>query len=339
MKQFLKPARWLVAIAGALCVVAVIVLAVFRTHGESREVRIAAQAAPPSGRFMVAGDVTMFVQEEGDAAAPAVVLIHGTGAWSETWRGTMKALAQAGFRAIALDLPPFGYSERPGSRRYERPDQARRILGALDALKLEHVILVGHSFGAGPTVEATLISPKRIRALVLVDAALGLQTPTAESGGLLSRLLQCQWLRDSLVATFLTNPRFTRRLLQAFIADASLATDERTAIYQQPLDIIGTTAAVGAWLPALLTPAPGSRSGDVLAYRSLAMPVYLIWGALDTVTPLQQAEHLQRITPGSNLLVMRNVGHIPQLEDAGQFNKLLLNTLAHYAGTPISAQQ
>ena len=76
-----------------------------------------------------------------------VVLIHGTAAWSELWRATIDALAAAGFHVIALDLPPFGFSDRPGD--YTRERQAARIDGVLDQLGVAPAIIVGHSFGAG----------------------------------------------------------------------------------------------------------------------------------------------------------------------------------------------
>ncbi len=329
MRFLLKLLRWLLGGAAIVLVVAAIALAIFRWQADGRETRIATEAAPPSGRYVRAHDIDMFVQEEGPADAPAVVFIHGTGAWSETWRPTLKAVAKAGFRAIAVDLPPFGYSTRPMSQRYERPDQAKRIIGVLDTLSLKQVILVGHSFGAGPTVEATLAAPGRVRALVLVDAALGLlpASTDANSNGLMQQLLNLQPLRDSLVATFLTNPQFTKRLVQSFIANPDLATDERTALYQQPLNVKGTTPAVGAWLPALLLPPNGARSSQIAAYQTLTMPVHIIWGALDTVTPLQQGEHIRKITPKATLAVMLDVGHIPQFEDAAQFNAVLLRFL------------
>lgn len=329
MRILLKALYGLLGIVTIALGVVALTLTVLRWQADGRETRPAAEAAPITGRYVRANDIQMFVQEEGAADAPAIVFIHGTGAWSETWRETMEAVAKAGFRAIAMDLPPFGYSERPATQRYERPDQAKRIIGALDTLKLDQVILVGHSFGAGPTVEATFTAPGRVRALVLVDAALGLRVSgePAESNRVVQNLLGVRPLRDSLVAAFLTNPRFTQRLLQSFIADPAVATDLRTALYQQPLNVTGTTPAVGAWLPALLTPTQGARSSQVSAYQSLAMPVYIIWGALDTVTPPQQGEHLQKITPRSEFALMRNVGHIPQIEDTAQFNAVLLRFL------------
>ena len=321
--------RWVFGIALVLAGVAIGVLLFFRWQADSRESRVAAEAAPKPGRYVRAADIELFVQEEGQAGAPAVVFIHGTGAWSETWRPAMKAVAAEGFRAIAIDLPPFGYSSRPATQRYDRPDQAQRIIAALDTLKLDTAILVGHSFGAGATVEAALMSPKRLRALILVDAALGLQATAAEAdpGVLVRALLGAKPLRDSLVAGFLTNPGFTKRLVQSFVADPAKVSDERAAVYQQPLYVKGTTSAVGAWLPTLLLPVTGAQSNVVSSYESLTMPVYLIWGALDSITPLAQAEHIKQIVPKAELSIMKNVGHIPQIEDATQFNALLVGLL------------
>lgn len=293
-----------------------------------REVHSARTVAPPGGRFVPAGDVALFVQELGPVDGVPVLLVHGTGAWSETWRDTMTRLAQAGFRAIAVDLPPFGYSDRPATAAYDKHAQGKRIVAALDGLGIDRAILVGHSFGGGPTVEAALLASDRVRALVLVDAALsvreaGAQAPAPSGAGLLAIVP----LRDALVATFLTNPLFTRKLLQTFVAHPGAATDARVAVYQRPLNIHGSTHAIGQWLPALLAPASAAASEDPASYRGLTMPVFIIWGDLDTITPLGQGERLAKITPGAQLSVMRNVGHIPQIEDAARFNELLASIL------------
>ncbi len=134
--------------------------------------------------------------------------------------------------------------------------------------------------------------------------------------------------RDSVVATFLTNPLFTRRLLQGFIDDPARATDAWVALYQRPLGVEGTTAAVGAWLPALIGPSTGAASENPATYRALTIPVYLIWGERDRITPLAQGEELARLVPGAELTVIKEVGHIPQIEDAAAFNEVLGKVIA-----------
>ena len=319
--------RWLAGLVAVAIVAAAAILAFFRLQAHERETHEAANVAPPTGRFVKAADVEIFVQEAGPADGPAVLFVHGTGAWSETWRAAMTAVAGAGFRAIAIDLPPFGYSGRPANDTYAPADQGRRIIGVLDALQIPRAALVGHSFGGGPTMEAVFDAPGRVRALVAVDVALGIDAPT-EASPVVSGLLGFSPLRDAVVATFLTNPAFTRRLLASFVADPGVATPERVSIYQRPLAVRGSTQAVGEWLPVLLAPTGTPRSATPAPYRALALPVLIVWGDLDTITPLPQGTALAQLIPGARLEVLAGVGHIPQIENPQRFNEVLVRFLA-----------
>jgi pimeloyl-ACP methyl ester carboxylesterase len=305
-------------------------LAVMRYEATQRETEIATDAAPRSGRYVHAGDALMFVQERGEAGRTAVVFVHGTGAWSETWLPALEAVAQAGYHAIALDLPPFGYSQRPDPPRYDKTEQGRRIAALLDTMALERPLLVGHSFGGGPTVEAVLARPGRIGGLVLVDAALGIRDDgqaVSPASPLVRGFLAVAPLRDAVVASFLSNPRGTRRLLQSFVADKAAATDERVAIYQRPLYLRGTTRAFGQWLPALLVPDPAARSEDPATYPTLGVPMAALWGDRDTITPLAQGQRVTSLVPGARLVVLPGLGHIPQIEGPDAFNRALVEAL------------
>jgi pimeloyl-ACP methyl ester carboxylesterase len=323
--------KWLLrGVIAALAVVAV-ALGWFRWEASRREVVQAETAAPAGGRYVKSTDVSIFVQETGPADGVPVLFVHGTGAWSEAWRGAMTAAAGVGARAIAIDLPPFGFSQRPADARYGKLEQGRRIVGVLEALDLKQVILVGHSFGGGPTTEAALLAPQRVRALVLVDAALSIganDANTPESSALVGGLLAVQPLRDSLVATFLTNPMFTRNLLEQFIDNPVHATNEWVALYQRPLVVTGTTAAVGSWLPELLVPSRVAASERPASYRGMKTPLFVIWGDRDRITPLDQGKRVAALVPGAQLTVLRGVGHIPQIEDSAAFNKALLAAIA-----------
>src|SRR6185503_5512652 len=98
MLRLLRWVSWLVLIVAGLAAVA---LAGFRWQADRREVVAAVKAAPPGGRYVKAGDVEVFVQEAGPVDGAPVLFVHGTGAWSEAWRGAMKATAESGARAIA----------------------------------------------------------------------------------------------------------------------------------------------------------------------------------------------------------------------------------------------
>ncbi len=301
-------------------------LSACRWQAAERETHTRFDAAPATGRFVHAGDVDVFIQELGPEHAPVVLFVHGMGAWSEFWRSTLTATAAAGFRAVALDLPPFGYSERPAPHAYGRIDQARRILGVIDALGATPVTLVGHSFGGGPTLEAALMAPQRVSRLVLADAAVGLGTEDG-SPGLAGAVLGVRPLRNALVSATVTNPRVTRRLLTQFVANADAVTDERVRVIQAPLSVQGGTDAFGDWLLAFVTARETVLSKQPSAYATLTMPALLIWGEKDTTTPLAQGQALARLIPRATLSVMPGIGHMPQIEDADQFNRLLLTFL------------
>src|SRR5262245_20226606 len=299
------------------------VLGTFRWRAHARETMSRADAAPKSGRFVRAADVEIFVQELGPPTAPVVLFVHGMGAWSELWRETLAATAAAGFRAVAMDLPPFGYSARPAPGAYGRQHQARRILGVLDALDLRQATLVGHSFGGGPTMEAVLLAPDRARSLVLADAAIGLDAAPG-GGGAPALLLRARPLRNGLVATTVTNPWLTGRLLGLFVANPAAVTDARVQVLQAPLVVRGATDAFGDWLVDFLTSREVALSTHPDAYRVAALPTLVIWGDRDTTTPLAQGQRLAQLIAGAELAVMPGVGHMPQIEDPARFNRLLL---------------
>ena len=243
-----------------------------------------------------------------------MLLIHGTLAWSGTWYDIGERLAARGFRVIAPDMPPFGYSTRPVDGDYSRRAQSRLILDFMRETGLEDVVLVGHSFGCGATLEAVFADPSRISGLVLLDAALSLDDPSGSSW--LSRLFSVPLLGQALTASTFANPMMIPKGLRAFIADDRLVTEARTALYQQPLAVTGASSAVADWLStALFADESASRAANPANYRAFGRPAVLIWGRQDTVTPLAQGEKLRTLLPRSTLVVLDGVNHLPQVEN------------------------
>jgi pimeloyl-ACP methyl ester carboxylesterase len=314
--------RWIVRAVVVIVVLAAAVIVAFRLAAAWRETDDAATAAPPTGRYIATRSGRVFIQEAGPADGVAVVLFHGTAAWSELWRGTMTALAAAGFHAVAIDIPPFGYSDRPGT--YTRLDQAERVGDIIDTLKLPPVIIVGHSFGAGAAVETVLRFPDRIRGVVLIDAALGLTAP-ADDGP--PALLRNSQLREALVALTITNPLMTRRLLASLIEKKERAADYVTLL-QRPMALKGSTPALSDWLLYFLSGDRAAMSADRSAYGRISAPVAIIWGDRDTVTPFAQAEDLRTLMPRATMTVLPGLGHIPQIEDPAAFTQALTAQVA-----------
>jgi pimeloyl-ACP methyl ester carboxylesterase len=287
------------------------------------------QAAPSIGRWIDAGDTRIYIQEFGDVNAPPLLLSHGTGAWSGTWVSNIDSMMQAGYRVIAIDLPPFGYSEMPVTKDYSRSAQAKRILALIDTMKLGKVTVLGHSYGGGPAFEATMLAPQSIQHLILLDAAIGLQAMPAhnEHAGIASAVLDWRLMRTALLATVGTQPYFSTYWLKQFVARKEVVTESRTAIYTRPFSVKGYTAGLGDWAYEFAQEDGHFLSQQAINYRKLNLPVTLMWGDEDTITPLSQAHALKALILNSKLLVLPKVGHIPQIENVALFNATLAKLL------------
>ena len=281
-------------------------------------------ARPAGGEFVSAGDARIFVQRLGPRNAPTVVFVHGTGSWSEAWRQSMVTAEKLGYQAVAIDLPPFGYSVPPASGDYSKPRQAARLLAALDSLGIRRAVFVAHSFGAAPVMEALIGQPQRASGLVLVDAALGLDSPQTDGAdNYLQTILRTKWLSRTISAALLTNPGRTESLLKSFITEKDKASPAWIRLYQQPLSLSGSYENVAAWLPELVSDRGIARSDDATAYAGLPYPVTLIWGDSDTITPLTQAWNLQTRMRTARLIRIPRAGHIPQIEEPELFQAAL----------------
>lgn len=303
----------------------------FSIQSNLRETKTRQEAAPSTGRFVQAGDVELFIQEMGPADGQVILFIHGTAAWSGLWRETMTPLAKAGYRCIAIDIPPFGYSERPSTASYGNADQAKRIVALLDALGIERAILLGHSFGGGATLETALMIPDRIEALVLADVGglnLNLQpAPQTQNPSAIELFLSIPFVRNPVLAATATNPLFTKTLISAMVLDPADATEEKIGILQEPLVLQGATNTLGDWLKAVLGPQEVSLTSDPANYQRLTMPTLILWGDSDTVIPLKEGKYLQSILPNAELVLMEGVNHIPHLEDQETFIENVLGFL------------
>jgi pimeloyl-ACP methyl ester carboxylesterase len=326
--------KWLGYLLKTLAAILVLLLAVllfFSIQANLRETKTRQEAAPSTGRFVQAGDVELFLQEMGPTDGQTILLIHGTAAWSGLWHETMTPLADAGYRCIAIDIPPFGFSERPSRPSYGNADQAKRIVALMDALGIEHTILLGHSFGGGATMETALTIPDRIDALVLADVGglnLNLQpAPKTQSLSAMEIFLRTPFVRNPVLAATGTNPLFTKTLISAMILDPADATQENIKILQEPLVLQGATNTLGDWLQEVLGPQEVSRTSDPANYQKLTMPALIIWGDHDTVIPLKEGEYLQSILPNAELVVMKRVNHIPYIEDHEKFIEIALGFL------------
>ncbi|MFI9815947.1 alpha/beta fold hydrolase [Saccharothrix variisporea] len=118
------------------------------------------------------------VHQDGPTDAPALLLIHGTGASARYW-DPMVPLLTGAHHVIRIDLLGCGSSPVPEDGNYAVPHQARLVGAALDRLGVTHVTAVGHSSGGAFATALAETHPDLVTALVLINTGPDLSAYTA----------------------------------------------------------------------------------------------------------------------------------------------------------------
>jgi pimeloyl-ACP methyl ester carboxylesterase len=116
-------------------------------------------------RVVEANGIRIHIAEQG--SGPLVLLCHGFPESWYSWRHQLKALAQAGYHAVAPDMRGYGETDRPAEiDRYTLFHLVGDMIGVLDALNEKNAVIVGHDWGAPVAWHAALMRPDRFRAVV-----------------------------------------------------------------------------------------------------------------------------------------------------------------------------
>jgi pimeloyl-ACP methyl ester carboxylesterase len=319
IKRFL----WLTGSLVSLCIA---IAFVFTWIASNREVLAFAEGLPDQGRLIDTSHGAFFIVEKGVPETPRVLLAHGAAAWSDIWAETQHNIAPEGYLVTAFDMPPFGWSEHPKAPTYERQAQAARMIGLLEALG-DKPILVAHSVAAGPATEAVMMRPDLVSGYVIVSGAMGLADRHTPKD--VPFPIQNRNVRKLATAATATNPLLTKWFLKKFMHRTDEIDPAMVASLQTPMSRQGYTQAVSDWIPQLFKTPLDSNSMDPEEWRKLDMPVVLIWGDKDTVTPLHQGQELAALLPNARLTVLNYVGHIPHLEAPKEFADALLGELKY----------
>jgi pimeloyl-ACP methyl ester carboxylesterase len=119
----------------------------------------------PTHRVVEANGIRIHIAEQG--SGPLVLLCHGFPESWYSWRHQLKALAQAGYHAVAPDMRGYGETDRPAEiDRYTLFHLVGDMVGVLDALNEKNGVIVGHDWGAPVAWHAALMRPDRFRAVV-----------------------------------------------------------------------------------------------------------------------------------------------------------------------------
>ncbi|WP_348261699.1 alpha/beta hydrolase [Telmatobacter sp. DSM 110680] len=274
-------------------------LSVFRVFNKGQMYFIGARS-----NYIDLGEIRVHYYTLGPADGSVVVLVHGLGGRSEDWEKLAPYLARAGYRVYLPDLPGYGESDKPADFSYSVRDEAKVVTSFFDALGLKQVDLGGWSMGGWIVQLVAAEHPERIRRLMLFDSAgpyvkpdwdIKLFTPVSPAE--LEKF-------DALLMPH--PPRLPR-----FVAEDILRTSREHAwIIHRAID-------------SMLT---GRDTTDALL-PTLKMPVLLVWGDVDQITPLSEGQKIHQLIPQSRMNIIPGCGHLAPNECAGQIGPGMVSFL------------
>lgn len=280
----------------------------------------------PNSRFITIDSIRIHYRTWNDTLSRPrgkVLLIHGFCGSTFCWRHNHDALAAAGYRVVAIDLPGFGYSGRSDTLNQSQSNRARMIWEALDRIDGRDTSgwnIVGHSMGGGTAEAVALTRPGRTKSLAIANGMIFLKNDNINITvvGLVNHPVYRKLLLSYAENHYLTYNNFRRELKSTygFLPDTSVVNG-----YWAPLQVEGTAGTVVNLIG-------NSREIAPLDAKGLSrLPVLLIWGKKDRTIRLSTARKLKRAVPSVELSVIPHARHMPMETHPEEFNRLLLEFL------------
>jgi pimeloyl-ACP methyl ester carboxylesterase len=248
-----------------------------------------------------------------------VLFVHGLGGQWQNWIQNVPRAALER-RTIALDLPGFGLSPMPGDR-ISISGYARVVETVCHELGLSSVAVIGNSMGGFVGAELAIREPDRVERLVLVSAA-GITT---------ANLYRAPVLTVGRAAAALTAYTAARHRQ---MASRPLARHLALALVARHPSKLAADLAWEGLIKGAGKPGFDDALRACLEYDfrerlpEIACPTLIVWGENDAVLPVRDADEFERLIPDARKLVMRDTGHVPQIERPGAFNDALMGFLA-----------
>jgi pimeloyl-ACP methyl ester carboxylesterase len=248
---------------------------------------------------------------------PPVILLHGFGACAYTWRFLIPALA-AHHRTITLELKGYGLSDKPRDEKYRLSDQADMVVEFIRPRDLHDLVVMGHSMGGGLALMTYFKlreeDPGRIKRLVLIDSA-----GYPQKLPWFIRMAKIPGL--NAVVSRLLSPRFaTTLVLKKCYYNKDKITEEQIDTYAYYGSLPGASEALMETARQIV---PGNVEAVIARYKTISVPVLIVWGAEDEVVPLKVGRNFKRDIPDSELAVIPKCGHTPLEEEPQETRRII----------------
>ena len=266
-----------------------------------------------SSRSVRAAGLNWHVQVAG--TGPVLLLAHGTGAATHSWRDMLPPLAER-FTVVAPDLPGHGWTDAPAAARLSLPGMAKALQGLLIALNMRPAVAVGHSAGAAVLARMALDGAIQPRAMVSLNGAfVPLQGVPGQIFSPLARLLVGL---PGLPQVFAWRARDPAMVAQLLAGTGSALDAEGVRLYGQvvrrPAHAASALGMMAHWdLRPLLADLPRLR-----------VPLLLVAGAGDRSVPPAQSAQVRDLVPGSILKTLPGLGHLAHEERPAEVAALIL---------------
>ena len=254
---------------------------------------------------------------------PVVVLIHGIAGTSEIWDPVLPLLGED-HQVIAPDLLGHGGSASGGD--YSLGAYASGMRDLLAALGHERATVVGHSLGGGVAMQFAYQFPEMLERLVLVS-----------SGGLgrdLNLLLRSAALPGAeyvLPLMFAAGLPSTGTKIASLIGRIGFRGGSDLEEIGRGFASLGDTEARRAFIHTVrgvIDPSGQRVDASNRLYLAAGIPMLIVWGARDSMIPVEHAHAAHRQVPGSRLEIFEQAGHFPHLSEPSRFAEVLSRFIA-----------
>lgn len=271
-----------------------------------------------ASRFVAVGRLRWHVQVVG--SGPAILLLHGTGASTHSWRDLITPLAER-FTVVAPDLPGHGFTAGRLPAGPSLPNIAAATSELLAALGIEPALIVGHS--AGAAIALALARSMRVPVVGFSPALMPFPGLAARLFPALAKVLFVNPFVPSIFARMARGSgetgRFLLRATNSRIDPAGLRCYE--VLLGNSEHCAGALAMMASWdLEGLKGQLP-----------AMDLPVLLAHGTQDNAIPLDSVRTAAALLPQCELELLEGLGHLAHEEGPQRATRLIIDFAARQA--------